>query len=57
LSGAIRSFSETGDEGRLSAHRNYFLFAVIQEAQTVSASCAFFSLLAVDLPTLGWRQA
>src|SRR6266446_3691018 len=25
--------------------------------ETVSASCAFFSLLAVDLPTLGWRQA
>ena len=30
---------------------------VIQEQQTVSASCAFFSLLAVDRPTLGWRQA
>jgi serine/threonine protein kinase len=30
---------------------------VIQEQQTVSASCAFFSLLAVDQPTLGWRQA
>src|SRR5260370_29915088 len=23
----------------------------------VSASCAFFALLAVDRPTLGWRQA
>ena len=30
---------------------------VIQEAQTISASCAFCSLLAVDRPTLGWRQA
>src|SRR5216684_3444176 len=31
--------------------------AVIQEQQSVSASCSFFYLLAVDRPTLGWRQA
>src|SRR5260370_14758302 len=27
------------------------------EHELVSASCAFSSLLAVDRPTLGWRQA
>ena len=30
---------------------------VIQEEQPVRASCASFSLLAVDRPTSGWRQA
>jgi hypothetical protein len=34
-----------------------FRFPVIQEEQSVRASCAFFSLMAVDRPTSGWRQA
>jgi hypothetical protein len=32
-------------------------FARDSGGATVSASCAFFSLPAVDRPTLGWRQA
>jgi hypothetical protein len=43
--------------GRSAVFRSTSGLPVIQEAQTVSASCVFFSLLAVDLPTLGWRQA
>ena len=30
---------------------------IIQGQQSVSASCSFFYLLAVDRPTLGWRRA
>jgi len=34
-----------------------FLKAKMRNLNEISASCAFFGLLAVDRPTSGWRQA